>query len=237
MKKLNKSSDNISSMFNSIASYYDFIGHFFSLGIDYRWRKKAINKLKITSETKCLDVATGTGDVAICLAKKSPFEIVGIDISDKMLDVASCKAKKAGLEKKITFIHADAECIPFKDESFDVVTVAFGVRNFDHVEKSLLEIKRVLKVDGQLIIIELTVPENCFGKLYNFYLTKFMPYIAYKISKKSKPYYYLPLSIAQFTQGKDFVEMLNRVGFSDADMNLLSFGIATLYKASKKSAV
>lgn len=234
MKKLNKSSDNISSMFNSIASYYDFIGHLFSLGADYRWRKKAINTLGVNSESKCLDVATGTGDMTFYIAKKMPATIVGIDISDKMLNVALKKAEKARIETEITFLHADAENIPFPNESFDIVTVAFGVRNFNNLEKSLTEIKRVLKVGGQLMIIELTVPENSFGKLYRFYLTKFMPYLAYKISKKSKAYHYLPESIAQFSQGKEFVEILNRLGYSDNCYHFYSFGIATMYKGYKK---
>ncbi len=230
MKSLDKSKNSISTMFNSIAPKYDFIGHFFSFGIDKYWRKKTINSISIKPDFICLDVATGTGDMVFYLAEKKPYSIVGIDISKSMLDIAEKKYKKKHLATKISFLNADAEHIPFPDETFDVVTIAFGVRNFNDPIKALIEIKRVLKKNGSLNIIELTIPANFFGKFYKFYLSKIMPFGANCISRKAKVYNYLPKSIVQFNQGDGFIKLMNNCGFLHAQYSSLSMGIATLYK-------
>lgn len=233
MKSLNKSKDSIEAMFNSIAHNYDFIGHFFSLGIDRTWRKKAVKSLDIKPEDQCLDVACGTGDLCFYLAKKNPEKIIGIDISEEMLKIAKQKYTKGNFKTDISFIYSDAEEIPFPDETFDIVTIAFGVRNFHHPEKALSEIKRILKNNGQIMILELTVPEKHFGKFYKWYITKIMPRIANTINRKAKIYRYLPESIAQFTQGNKFLDLMNLSGYSNCTMKPFSFGIATMYKAFK----
>ncbi len=236
MKPLDKSKNNISKMFNSIAGKYDFIGHFFSLGIDKTWRKKTINSIKIKPNFNCLDIATGTGDMVFYLAKKNPSTIIGMDISDLMLNVAKKKANKHPLKEKISFINADSENIPFSDETFDVITIAFGIRNFNNPVKALNEIRRVLKKNGTLHILELTIPNSLFGKVYRFYLSKIMPFLANIISRKAKVYSYLPQSIEQFDQDEKFVKMMNDCGFLQTNFTSLSFGIATLYRGFKTQA-
>lgn len=237
MESIDKSSQSISKMFNSIAPKYDFIGHFFSLGIDRYWRKKTVESIVMENHYNCLDIATGTGDMVFYLSRKNPSSIIGMDISDLMLDVAKNKAKKYKHHGKISFINADAENIPFPDETFDVVTIAFGIRNFQNPIKSLHEIKRVLKKNGSLHIIELTIPSNFFGKLYKFYLSKLMPFLANLISRKAKVYNYLPKSIEQFAQGDNFIKLMNDCGYFQTKYSSFSAGIATHYLGYKSQTL
>lgn len=232
MKNIDKSKDKISNMFNKIAKNYDFVGHLLSLGIDVGWRKKTINSLEISAQSRCLDIATGTGDLAIALAKRKPMSVDAIDISEGMLAIAQKKAEKENLLKKINFIYADVESIPFSDSYFDVITIGFGVRNFFNYKKALFEINRVLKKGGQLRILELTLPENNFGKLYFFYLYKILPFIA-NIITHAHLYRYLPESIHDFDQGYVFMNQLEECGFGKGKINCYSFGITTLYSVEK----
>ncbi len=232
MKSIDKSKDSISNMFNAIAKYYDFVGHLLSFGIDIGWRKKMVNSIKINAHSRCLDIATGTGDLAIALAKLGPKEVSAIDISEGMLAIAQLKANKKKMNVKINFIYADAESIPFSDNYFDLVTIGFGVRNFFNYKNALCEIKRVLKVGGQLRILELTLPENRFGKVYYLYLYKILPFIADKIAH-ARFYKYLPESIHEFDQGDVFMKELKNCGFGNGQFNTLSYGIATLYSVEK----
>ncbi|MDD4576411.1 MAG: bifunctional demethylmenaquinone methyltransferase/2-methoxy-6-polyprenyl-1,4-benzoquinol methylase UbiE [Bacteroidales bacterium] len=232
MKNIDKSKDKISNMFNNIAKHYDFVGHLLSFGIDIGWRKKTIHSLEITTQTRCLDIATGTGDLAIALAKQNPLSIDAFDISEGMLAIAQKKAKKKNLLKKINFVYADAEAIPFPDNYFDIITIGFGTRNFFDYKKALFEIHRVLKKGGQLRILELTLPENKFGKLYFFYLYKVLPFIADKITH-AHFYKYLPESIHDFDQGMVFMNQLEKSGFGKGQINRYSYGITTLYAVEK----
>lgn len=232
MKNTDKSKDKISYMFNKIAKHYDFVGHLLSLGIDIGWRKKTINTLEVNAQSRCLDIATGTGDLAIALAKQKPRSIDAFDISEGMLAIAQKKAKKKKLNKNIKFLYADVEAIPFPDNYFDIVTIGFGARNFYNYKKALCEIYRVMKKGGQLRILELTMPENNFGKLYFLYLYKVLPFIADKITH-AHFYKYLPESIHDFDQGEVFMNQLEEYGFGKGQISRYSFGITTLYAAEK----
>ena len=221
-------------MFDSIAPKYDFLNHFLSLGIDRSWRKKAINKLRPYSPKKILDIATGTGDLAIAALKLNPDEIVGIDISEKMLEQGKLKIRKKGLEKKIKLQSGDSEAIPFPDEVFDGLTVAFGVRNFEHLSLGLSEMYRVLKPGGACVILEFSRPVSFpFKQIYTFYFFKILPFIGKLVSKDSYAYTYLPDSVDEFPDGEKFLGILETIGFSNLSLKRLSFGIATIYSGVK----
>lgn len=221
-------------MFDSIAPKYDFLNHFLSLGIDRSWRKKAINKLRPYSPKKILDIATGTGDLAIAALKLNPDEIVGIDISEKMLEQGKLKIRKKGLEKKIKLQSGDSEAIPFPDEVFDGLTVAFGVRNFEHLSLGLSEMYRVLKQGGACVILEFSRPVSFpFKQIYTFYFFKILPFIGKLVSKDSYAYTYLPDSVDEFPDGEKFLGILETIGFSNLSLKRLSFGIATIYSGVK----
>jgi len=217
-------------MFDSIAPKYDFLNHFLSLGIDRIWRKKAINKLRPYSPKKILDVATGTGDLAIAALKLNPDEIVGIDISEKMLEKGRLKIRNKALEDKIKLQSGDSEAIPFPDEVFDGLTVAFGVRNFENLRLGLSEMYRVLKPGGACVILESSRPVSFpFKQIYTFYFFKILPFIGKLVSKDSYAYTYLPDSVDAFPDGEKFLGILEDIGFSNLSLKLLSFGIATIY--------
>lgn len=224
----------VGAMFDSIAPKYDFLNHFLSLGIDRSWRKKAINKLRPYSPKKILDIATGTGDLAIAALKLNPDEIVGIDISEKMLEQGKLKIRKKGLEKKIKLQSGDSEAIPFPDEVFDGLTVAFGVRNFEHLSLGLSEMYRVLKPGGACVILEFSRPVSFpFKQIYTFYFFKILPFIGKLVSKDSYAYTYLPDSVDEFPDGEKFLGILETIGFSNLSLKRLSFGIATIYSGVK----
>ncbi len=227
--------EQVSTMFDNIAKWYDFLNHFLSLGIDKNWRKQTIKALAPYNPQLVLDVATGTGDVAIEIAKRlSPKKITGIDISEKMLAVGREKIKKKGLEDLITLLSGDSEKILFDTESFDAVTVAFGVRNYENLEKGLQEMHRVLKKGGHLAILEFSKPKAFpLKQIYHFYFKNILPTFGKLFSKDPKAYSYLYESVMAFPDGKDFAELLEKNGFAKTKIKPMTFGICTLYFATK----
>ena len=223
--------EQVADMFDNIAYRYDFLNRFLSVGIDITWRKKAIKQLKDINPKKILDVATGTADVAIMTARiLQPEKIIGIDISDGMLNVGRKKIAKLGLENLIELLNGDSETIKFDDNSFDAVTVAFGVRNFQHLEKGLMEIKRVLKPGGKLVVLEFSKPKTAIVKqLYNVYMNSVAPGLGKMFSKNCNAYKYLDESIKKFPEGENFTTILDNLGYTNTYCKPLSFGICSLY--------
>ncbi len=226
--------EQVATMFNNISHKYDFLNHFLSLGIDILWRKKAVRMLAPHQPKKILDIATGTADFAIEALKLNPDEIIGIDISEGMLNVGKEKIKKKGVDNIISLELGDSENLRFEDAYFDAYTVAFGVRNFENLEKGLTEMLRVLKPNGSGVILEFSKPRKFpIKQLYNFYFNKILPGIGKMVSKDNAAYTYLPESVYAFPDGEDFVQLLTKIGYKNAKATTLLFGIATIYKASK----
>ncbi|MEO6289644.1 MAG: bifunctional demethylmenaquinone methyltransferase/2-methoxy-6-polyprenyl-1,4-benzoquinol methylase UbiE [Ginsengibacter sp.] len=225
----------VEKMFDKIAFRYDFLNRFLSAGIDKRWRRKAIKQLIPLHPKKILDVATGTGDFAIMSYKMlSPDTITGIDISEGMLEVGRKKIEKLHLDDKITLVNGDSEAIFYSDNSFDAVTVAFGVRNFEDLERGLSEIKRVLKPGGKVVILEFSKPSLPVVKnLYHFYMKFITPNVGKMISKNNDAYQYLNNSVQHFPEKKTFIHILNQLGYRDAFYKTLSLGICTIYCGEK----
>jgi demethylmenaquinone methyltransferase/2-methoxy-6-polyprenyl-1,4-benzoquinol methylase len=225
----------VAAMFDDIAYRYDFINRFLSAGIDVKWRKKAIKKLRDLQPKKILDVATGTADVAIMAsAILHPDKIIGIDISDGMLDIGKKKVKKLGLENTIELLNGDSETINFDDASFDAVTVAFGVRNFQDLRKGLQEIKRVLKPGGRLVVLEFSRPRSALTKaFYNVYMKVVAPGMGKLFSKNRNAYQYLDESIKKFPEGKNFTNILDELGYRKTYCKPLSLGICSIYCGEK----
>lgn len=227
----------VREMFDNIAPTYDFLNHALSLNIDKIWRRKSIRTLKSLNPKKILDIATGTGDLAIEAMKLSPDKIVGVDISEGMIKVGQQKIKARNLQNVISFMTADSEDLPFDDEHFDAITVAFGVRNFENPLKGLSEMRRVLKANGRLVVLEFMMPQSFpFKQLYQFYFRSILPLIGRIISKDFSAYQYLPDSVKQFPQREAFVKLLNEAGFKTARYKALTFGIAGLYIAGNELA-
>lgn len=226
----------VAQMFNNIAHKYDFLNHFLSFNIDKIWRKKAINKLKTEKPRKILDIATGTGDLAIqCHKIIKPDQIIGIDISTGMLEVGKQKIEKKGLQQKIQLQEGDSENLKFADNTFDAATVAFGVRNFENLEKGLAEIHRVLEPKGKFVVLEFSKPEAFPVKqAYNFYFKNILPLLGKIFSKDNSAYAYLPESVDNFPYGKKFIMKLEKAGFENISYQKLSFGIAAVYTATKQ---
>ena len=225
----------VENMFDKIAFRYDFLNRFLSAGIDVGWRKKAIKQLLSLQPKKILDVATGTGDFAITGYEiLKPDKIIGIDISDGMLDIGRKKILKAGLQNHIELLNGDSEAILFDDNSFDAVTVAFGVRNFEHLENGLSEIKRVLRPGGKLIVLECTKPSlPVIKQLYHFYMKFITPKIGKIIAKNNDAYQYLNDSVLQFPEKENFIHILNQSNYRNAFYKTLTLGICTIYCAEK----
>ncbi|MFK7809109.1 MAG: bifunctional demethylmenaquinone methyltransferase/2-methoxy-6-polyprenyl-1,4-benzoquinol methylase UbiE [Saprospiraceae bacterium] len=221
----------VSQMFDNIAPYYDFLNRLLTLRIDVLWRKKAISLLKKSQPNRILDVATGTADVAIMMSKQlKAEEIIGMDISKEMLAVGQKKIDKKGLDKRIKLEYGDSENLSYSDNSFDAVTVAFGVRNFEDLEKGLAEIKRVLKPGGQLVILEFSKPTVFpFKQGYNFYFKYILPNIGRFTSKDPKAYEYLYRSVQAFPDGDAFKNILQKIGFNNTQCTQLSLGICSIY--------
>jgi len=227
--------EQVARMFDNIAYRYDFLNRFLSAGIDIWWRKKAIRQLIKCNPKNILDVATGTADVAIMtIAILHPDKITGIDISDGMLEIGRAKIKKQGLEKTIELLNGDSETIKFADNSFDAITVAFGVRNFEHLEKGLHEIKRVLKPGGKLVVLEFSQPQTTGVKqLYNVYMKLVARNVGKLFSKNRDAYKYLDESIKKFPEGKNFTLILDNLGYINTYCKPLSLGICSIYCGEK----
>lgn len=225
----------VENMFDKIAFRYDFLNRFLSAGIDVGWRKKAIKQLISSNPKNILDVATGTGDFAITSYEiLKPEKITGIDISEGMLEIGRKKIEKAGLQKNIELLNGDSEAILFDDNTFDAVTVAFGVRNFENLEKGLAEIRRVLKPGGKLIVLEFTKPSApVIKQLYNFYMNTITPKIGKIIAKNNEAYQYLNDSVLQFPEKESFIHILNQSDYRNAFYKTLTLGICSIYCAEK----
>ena len=225
----------VSTMFNRIAPYYDVLNRVLSLGIDTVWRKKAILSIKEQHPKLILDVATGTADVAIETVRRlDPDQVIGIDISNEMLEVGRKKIKKKGLDPIIELQEGDSENLPFPDNTFDAVTVAFGVRNFENLEKGLQEMQRVLKPGGQLAVLEFSRPTLFpFKQLFNTYFKYILPTIGRLTSKDPKAYRYLYESVQAFPDGADFVQILQNTGYTENQCKPLTLGICSLYRGKK----
>ena len=226
--------DQVADMFNNIAYRYDFLNRFLSVGIDVGWRKTAIKELKSIAPKKILDVATGTADVALLTEQLlKPTEIVGIDISDGMLGFGREKIKAKGLENTITLLNGDSENIRFNNDYFDAITVAFGVRNFENLEKGLAELRRVVKENSSVYILEFSKVEGFLAPFYMFYFKNILPQIGKLVSKDNRAYTYLPDSVNAFPFGEKMKQILLDTGYSKVEYKKLSLGIATIYKATK----
>ncbi|MEQ8627392.1 bifunctional demethylmenaquinone methyltransferase/2-methoxy-6-polyprenyl-1,4-benzoquinol methylase UbiE [Ekhidna sp.] len=224
----------VAEMFDSISGKYDFLNHFLSLGIDIRWRKKAIKMLRDLQPKKILDIATGTGDFAIESLKLNPEKVVGVDISEGMLNVGRQKMEKKGYSDIIDMQSGDSENLHFEDNSFDAVIVAFGVRNFENLEKGLSEMNRVLRPGGRAVILEFSKPTAFpFKQLYNFYFRWILPKIGKVVSKDNAAYTYLPESVNEFPFGDDFLKILEKTGYKNTKCKPLTLGISSIYVGEK----
>ena len=227
--------EQVASMFNNISKTYDFLNHFLSLGIDIIWRKKAINQLKAEQPKLILDVATGTGDFAFeALKILSPDKIIGVDISRGMLDVADEKILERKLSDKFEVRLGDSEKLLFDADTFDAVTVAYGVRNFENLEAGLADIYRVLKPGAKAVVLEFSKPKAFpIKQLYNFYFDYITPTIGKIFSKDARAYSYLPESVAAFPDGDKFTALMDKVGFKHTKNMPLAFGICSIYTGVK----
>lgn len=226
--------EQVRNMFNKIAGNYDFLNHFLSLGIDHLWRRRLVKMLSKEKPQTILDIATGTGDLAVALAKCNPKEIIGADISENMLQVGIEKMKKKKLDHLIKLELGDSENLKYENEYFDAITVAFGVRNYEDLDKGLAEMYRVTKTKGSVWILEFSKPSVFPVKqIYNFYFQFILPNIGRIVSKDDNAYTYLPESVKKFPDGKDFLNHMETVGYKDCKQLKLSFGIASIYYAKK----
>ncbi|MGQ7870041.1 bifunctional demethylmenaquinone methyltransferase/2-methoxy-6-polyprenyl-1,4-benzoquinol methylase UbiE [Sunxiuqinia sp. sy24] len=224
----------VEQMFDNIAPKYDFLNHFLSLGIDKLWRKKAVRILKKENPKRILDVATGTGDFAIAASRLDVDEIVGFDLSEQMIRVGEEKVKNRGLSSIIHFQKGDSENMPFEKASFDALTVAFGVRNFENLQQGLDEFHRVLREGGLALILEFSKPKYFpFKQLYRFYFFHILPLLGGMISKDASAYAYLPESVMAFPDDQVMLDILRKTGFSEVSQKRLTLGVATIYIARK----
>ena len=223
----------VEEMFDNIAPKYDLLNHVLSMKIDVLWRNNLVNWLLKDDPKIVLDVATGTGDLAIAVQRKTKGEVVGLDLSQQMLNVGIEKIKKINLAESISMQKGDAENLPFEDNKFDAVTVAFGVRNFENLEKGLSELRRVVKENKSVYILEFSKVEGFLGPFYQFYFKNILPQIGKLVSKDNRAYTYLPDSVNAFPFGEKMKNILVETGFKTVEYRKQSFGIATIYKATK----
>ncbi|OAV69460.1 Demethylmenaquinone methyltransferase [Bacteroidales bacterium Barb6XT] len=226
----------IRRMFDSIAGTYDRLNHTLSFGFDKGWRRKGISALKPFAPRTILDIATGTGDMAIALCKAlAPEHVTGADLSEGMMAIGRRKAATAGLTTQITFEQQDCLSLTYGDGTFDAVSVAFGVRNFEHIEQGIAEMYRVLKPGGHLMILELATPDHFPVKqLYRLYAQTVIPAVGRILSKEKAAYAYLPASVRAVPQGRVMADLLGRVGFTEMDTRTFTFGVCALYTGKKR---
>jgi len=228
--------EQVAQMFDTISGNYDSLNRVISFGIDIKWRKKVLKIVADTNPKIVLDIATGTGDLAILIAQTSAEKIIGLDISAGMLEVGKTKINQKNLSHKIEMVLADSENIPYDDNTFDAITVAFGVRNFETLEKGLAEILRVLKPNGVFVILETSVPEQFpYKQGYQFYSKNILPLIGKLFSKDNSAYQYLSESASVFPFGEVLNNILRKIGFIEVKAMPQTFGVATIYSASKKN--
>ncbi len=221
-------------LFDSIAYRYDLLNHLLSGGFDFYWRRAAIQTIASRKPKHILDVATGTGDFAIAALRLNPVEVVGVDISMPMLEIGKRKLAARNLETKIRLESGEAEHLQFPDDRFDAAIVAFGARNFENLEKGLMEMRRVLKEEGQIVVLEFSKPRVfLFKQLYFFYFRNILPYVGRLISNDKEAYQYLPDTVMKFPDGEDFTNILRKVGFASITQRPLTFGVATIYSGQK----
>jgi demethylmenaquinone methyltransferase / 2-methoxy-6-polyprenyl-1,4-benzoquinol methylase len=227
--------EQVSRMFDGIAPYYDFLNRLLSLGIDTVWRKRAIDQLEAARPQRVLDVATGTADVALEMARRlRPERIIGLDIAPRMLDIGRQKVRKKGLENVIELQVGDSENLPFENNTFDALTVAFGVRNFEHLEKGLQEMYRVLKPGGKLVVLEFSKPRVFpFKQLYDFYFRNVLPAVGRFTSKDPKAYRYLYESVQAFPDREQFTDILSKTGYKSNQCIPLTLGVCSIYTGVK----
>jgi|TARA_R110000751_G_scaffold14621_2_gene47129 demethylmenaquinone methyltransferase/2-methoxy-6-polyprenyl-1,4-benzoquinol methylase len=227
--------EQVTKMFDTISGEYDGLNRVISFGIDIKWRKKVVDIVKATNPDNVLDIATGTGDLAINLAETSAKKIIGLDISSGMLEVGKLKIKAKKLDQKIDMVIGDSENMPFDDNTFDAITVAFGVRNFETLENGLKDILRVLKPGGIFVILETSVPTKFpFKQGYQFHSKVILPTVGKLFSKDKTAYKYLSESANAFPYGEALNNILRKIGFSNVTDMPQTFGVATIYKAFKK---
>lgn len=220
-------------MFDNIAPRYDLLNHVLSLKIDVLWRRLLVHMMAAGRPQRVLDVATGTGDLAIAIHRGTGAQVTGLDLSQQMLNVGTEKIKNAGLSTGIRMLKGDAENLPFQDDTFDAVSVAFGVRNFENLEMGLRDMRRVVKPGGSVFILEFSQVEGILRPLYQFYFKNILPRIGRLVSRDNRAYTYLPDSVNAFPYGDAMKKILLAQGYSKVDYKKLSLGIATIYKATK----
>lgn len=225
----------VEEMFDNIAPAYDFMNRAMTLGIDRSWRRKVVKAATDGSPRSILDVATGTGDLAIQLARAAGgASVTGIDLSEGMLAVGRRKVAEAGLDRRVTLIQGDCLALPFPDGAFDTVTVAFGVRNFEHLDRGYAEMARVLRPGGKLIVLELSVPTSPLVRpFYRLYTRGIIPLLGRMVSSDSRAYTYLPESIAAMPQGEKMLSLMREARLSSPSLRRLTLGVATIYTATK----
>lgn len=223
----------VEEMFDNIAGKYDFLNRLLSMKIDVLWRKKVVKWMKQDDPKLILDIATGTGDLAIEIEKQTHATVIGLDLSQKMLEVGIEKIKKLNLTNKISMQKGDAENLPFQDNNFDAVSVAFGARNFENLQAGLKEMRRVVKENKNIYILEFSKVEGFLNPFYMFYFKNILPTIGKLVSKDHRAYTYLPDSVAAFPYGENMKKILLETGFRNVEYKKLTGGIATLYKATK----
>ena len=223
----------VEDMFDNIAPKYDLLNHVLSMKIDVLWRNTLVKWMNKDAPKLVLDVATGTGDLAIAVQKGTGADVVGLDLSQQMLNVGIDKIKKINLVQKISMQKGDAEYLPFEDNKFDAVSVAFGVRNFENLEKGLAELRRVVKENSSVYILEFSKVEGFLAPFYMFYFKNILPQIGKLVSKDNRAYTYLPDSVNAFPFGEKMKQILLDTGYSKVEYKKLSLGIATIYKATK----
>lgn len=227
--------DQVANMFNNISETYDFLNHFLSAGIDIIWRRKAIKKLLEIKPSHILDVATGTGDFAFEAIKiLKPQKVTGVDISEGMLAIADKKINERGLSDVFSVAMGDSEALKFEKNTFDAITVAFGVRNYENLEVGLADMYRVLQPGGMIVVLEFSKPRKFpIKQVYSLYFNFITPFFGKLFSKDKRAYAYLPESVAAFPDREDFVKLLNKVGFRDTKFESLTFGISSIYTGLK----